>query len=908
MMKLNKAKFRLGDKFAPYFSSQYPIFLTEGRSLFCGRNVDDSVQITALDTETFTQICKLTDDDKITCFVVNLRDSTIFIALKNLLIKKVEFPSLKVVKVWRSCHQRPIVKMAVNRNGTRLATGSGDTVIRLWHLGPKEGYSASCRSHNSMATLLSFHPDQPYFFSSALGDYNVLVWNAETGAKMGSLEGHQSTVTGISFNCSGSSIATCGRDKVIIIWSCPEFERINLIPAFESMEACIFLPTGSLVNHLGDSVLSDELLITGGQWGCLRVWHPISGRCLLEIKGPLDRSPLPHADVQVNRESIVYGLHSILDLQVVWVCTGSSHESGSQSIPKLVLVRQSNHVEFYDPVIGKLSKEFLGDIGQVDQLGIVGKSHNRLVLADASHHLKLFTNPCGLANSEQSGSWNCHLVPGGHTDVITDLTVSSCGEWIASGSKDQSICLWHVVERDFASQTNKGPDVQVVLGLRLSPAHGAHISALCFNKLTTLLVSASEDMVLKAWTVDVFRTDNNSPQSPSNCGPKLSEWSVMHAAHKASVNDIDVSVNNQLVATASRDKTLKIWKVAKHGLECVGVLQGHRRGVWSVRFSSREKVVLSASGDGDIKLWNLKDFSCIRTFEGHAQPVYKAVFISNDRQILSCDQKGLVRLWDVSKPTGGSSGIESTDDSVTSRVFEAHEGRIWSLVLTPDESGFFTGGEDETLCYFQDVTQQMLEERAKKQEDFIQTRQRLDNLIEQKQFAAALRLSVQLDQPKRALDLLENLIFADDDDVAVPKCPRRRAPVVDRIVPALNGLLVKQSDTNDGTSNEFLVQRLLTYLCVLNWLLTSWTPDQLIQWPSFARTVESLLPYTTRHYQRISRLEEQLAVLDYLCELANEHQVLESFDSSFKGGAAANGLEPNVVDLNLSMEVIESID
>ncbi|KAF6776284.1 hypothetical protein AHF37_08550 [Paragonimus kellicotti] len=206
-----------------------------------------------------------------------------------------------------------------------------------------------------------------------------------------------------------------------------------------------------------------------------------------------------------------------------------------------------------------ISLKFLGDIGQVDQLGIVGKSHNRLVLADASHHLKLFTNPCGLASSEQTGSWNCHLVPGGHTDVITDLTVSSCGEWIASGSKDQSICLWHVVERDFVSETSKGPDVQVVLGLRLSPAHGAHISALCFNKLTTLLVSASEDMVLKAWTVDVFQTDNSSPQSPSNSCPNLSEWSVVHAAHKAIVNDIDVSVNNQLIATASRDKTLKVF-------------------------------------------------------------------------------------------------------------------------------------------------------------------------------------------------------------------------------------------------------------------------------------------------------------------------------------------------------------
>ncbi|KAF6768473.1 hypothetical protein AHF37_05915, partial [Paragonimus kellicotti] len=34
-----------------------------------------------------------------------------------------------------------------------------------------------------------------------------------------------------------------------------------------------------------------------------------------------------------------------------------------------------------------------------------------------------------------------------------------------------------------------------------------------------------------------------------------------------------------------------IWKVAKHGLECVGVLQGHRRGVWSVCFSTHEKVI-----------------------------------------------------------------------------------------------------------------------------------------------------------------------------------------------------------------------------------------------------------------------------------------------------------------------------
>lgn len=42
--------------------------------------------------------------------------------------------------------------MDLNRNSTRLATGSGDAVVRLWHIGLKEGFTASCRLHKSMIT------------------------------------------------------------------------------------------------------------------------------------------------------------------------------------------------------------------------------------------------------------------------------------------------------------------------------------------------------------------------------------------------------------------------------------------------------------------------------------------------------------------------------------------------------------------------------------------------------------------------------------------------------------------------------------------------------------------------------------------------------------------------------------
>lgn len=121
--------------------------------------------------------------------------------------------------------------------------------------------------------------------------------------------------------------------------------------------------------------------------------------------------------------------------------------------------------------------QYLGDIGQVDQLCLAGKARNRLVLADASPNLKLFPLPYGSVG-DQPG-WRCQLVVSGdgHSDVITDLAVSRCGQYLASGSKDQSVCLWHLVEH---------PDPSAVASVQLVDrrvdAHGAHISAVCFDQ------------------------------------------------------------------------------------------------------------------------------------------------------------------------------------------------------------------------------------------------------------------------------------------------------------------------------------------------------------------------------------------------------------------------------------------
>ena len=83
-----------------------------------------------------------------------------------------------------------------------------------------------------------------------------------------------------------------------------------------------------------------------------------------------------------------------------------------------------------------------------------------------------------------------------------------------------------------------------------------------------------------------------------------------HQAHDKDINSIVIAPNDKIFATASQDKTVKVWSVVDGTL--IGTCNGHKRGVWSVQFSSVDQCLLTSSGDKTIKIWSLSDFSCLK--------------------------------------------------------------------------------------------------------------------------------------------------------------------------------------------------------------------------------------------------------------------------------------------------------
>ena len=152
--------------------------------------------------------------------------------------------------------------------------------------------------------------------------------------------------------------------------------------------------------------------------------------------------------------------------------------------------------------------------------------------------------------------------------------------------------------------------------------------------------------------------------------------------HTSSVSSVMFSLDGQILASGSSDKTIRLWNV-QTGIH-LRTLTGHTDRVYSVVFSPDGRTLASGSYDKTIRLWNVQTGIHLRTLTGHRGSIHNIVFSPDGAMMASGSGDGTIRLWNV------QTGIHL-------RTLTGHTAAVNSISLRPDGQMLASGSYDGTL-------------------------------------------------------------------------------------------------------------------------------------------------------------------------------------------------------------------
>ena len=154
------------------------------------------------------------------------------------------------------------------------------------------------------------------------------------------------------------------------------------------------------------------------------------------------------------------------------------------------------------------------------------------------------------------------------------------------------------------------------------------------------------------------------------------------AGHTNRVSSLAYSPNGQMLASGSRDNTVRLWDTNTGQPKFT--LSGHSDLVTAVVYSPDGATLASGSRDNTVRLWDTNAGTLKATFAEHTHWVNTVAYSPDGSTLVSAGEDTTIRLWD---PDTGEQHLQLTQ----------HTGRVPTIAYSPDGATLASGSKDTTI-------------------------------------------------------------------------------------------------------------------------------------------------------------------------------------------------------------------
>ena len=628
----------------------------------------------------------------------------------------------KIVKLWDVAtraniatlkHTAIVNSVAFSPDGSMLASGSFEGV-KLWDVATQ--INIATFAHENSIESVVFSPNGKTIATGSWGGNSsvdaaaVRLWDVATREIIATLEGHKGRVNSVIFSPDGKTLASGSDDEMVKLWDVATRTNIATLEGHRSsVRSVAFSPDGSIL------VSASEDNVSGSWDNSVKLWD-IATRQNIATYRHIDNISSTYdspwiADQPSGQAQPVYSVVFSPDGTTLASGAGSPIDGNGTVIlwdasewmrrrpQTLVKISGDNQqgplgVELANPFSVEV-RDQIGNVLEGAQVtftvttgdgSLSGKFTVEKVTTDANGRAQ-----STLTLGSNLGTNTVEVSVVGLTKIEVTFNAMGIGTPISVGGDYQT---WHLPDgaiirlgkgrlgdsdrlaafspdgQSLAVASDIGVWLYDVATLReraLFTGHRGEVSSVSFSPDGTILASGSRDGTVKLW--DVVAGENIAT---------LGEW------WWRPVQSISFSPDGAILAAGSYG-VVSLWDVATK--TNIATFAGRTKWVQSISFSPDGTILASGLNDDKIELWNIATRTNIATLR-HPHLVESVAFSPDGKTLAS--GAGDVRLWDVATWTNVAT-LRNTGGSVAfspnGRIL-ATRGNLWDVATRQNIATF----------------------------------------------------------------------------------------------------------------------------------------------------------------------------------------------------------------------------